>query len=170
MHFSALPGTRREIEAIRDRFAATHADPSIRLINGAESTEEAVRQAIVGHRYVHLATHGFFDPPKLATVRFDRLDAKAGWLRLEQTALNPGLSAGIALAGANRTVQRGQDDGLLTAYEAQQLDLRGTELVVLSACETTLGKPLDGEGLLGLQRAFQVAGASVFGQQPLESR
>jgi CHAT domain-containing protein len=72
---------------------------------------------------------------------------------------SPGLLAGLALAGADRPTAAGRDDGILTAEEAQQLDLRTADLVVLSACETALGRPAAGEGLLGLQRAFQVAGA-----------
>src|SRR5262249_10095143 len=67
---------------------------------------------------------------------------------------------GLALAGANsdQPVESGQDDGILTAAEVAELDLSGVELAVLSACETGLGKVAGGEGLLGLQRAFQVAG------------
>ena len=73
--------------------------------------------------------------------------------------LSPGLLSGVAFTGANRTVSPDQDDGILTAIEAQQLDLDGVELVVLSACETALGSAVSGEGLMGLQRAFQVAGS-----------
>src|SRR5205814_1939276 len=68
-------------------------------------------------------------------------------------------SSGIAFAGANGPPRPDGDDGILTAVEAQELDLTGTELVVLSACETSVGRPSHGEGLLGLQRAFEVAGA-----------
>ena len=71
---------------------------------------------------------------------------------------HPGLLSGLALAGANRPPEPGQDDGILTALEVAELDLAGVELVVLSACETGLGQSAGGEGLLGLQRAFQVAG------------
>ncbi len=73
---------------------------------------------------------------------------------------HPGLLSGIVLAGANvRPTPIGQDDGILTASEVAELDLSGVDLAVLSACETGLGEVAGGEGLLGLQRAFQEAGA-----------
>lgn len=70
----------------------------------------------------------------------------------------PGLLSGIALAGANHPQPNG-DDGILTAEEVATLDLTGCKLAVLSACETGLGEAAGGEGLLGLQRSFQIAGA-----------
>ena len=75
-------------------------------------------------------------------------------------AQHPGLLSGIALAGANRGAEDEQtDDGVLTAMEVASLNLGHVELVVLSACETGLGTVIRGEGVLGLQRAFQMAGA-----------
>lgn len=73
--------------------------------------------------------------------------------------IDPNLLSGIALAGANRPAKPGEDDGILTALEISELDLSGVELAVLSACQTGLGETAGGEGVLGLQRAFQVAGA-----------
>src|SRR5262249_41033605 len=72
---------------------------------------------------------------------------------------HPDLLVGLALAGANQRAQPGQEDGILTALEVESLDLRQVQLVVLSACETGLGQTASGEGVLGLQRAFQMAGA-----------
>lgn len=76
-------------------------------------------------------------------------------------AAHPGLRSGLVLAGAsNRDGRPGNNDGILTALEISTMNLTGVTLVVLSACETGLGKESRGEGCLGLQRAFQVAGAA----------
>jgi CHAT domain-containing protein len=75
------------------------------------------------------------------------------------SGFHPGLLSGLVLTGANRPAQAVQDEGVLTALEVEALDMGLAELVVLSACETGLGETAGGEGLLGLQRTFQVAGA-----------
>jgi len=71
----------------------------------------------------------------------------------------PGLLSGLVFAGANAEPEPGRDNGLLTAEEITYLDLTSADLVVLSACETGLGRPEAGEGMIGLRRAFRMAGA-----------
>jgi hypothetical protein len=87
-------------------------------------------------------------------MAFPGLDPQAQFV-----GAHPDLLVGLALAGANQRAQPGQEDGILTALEVESLDLRQADLVVLSACETGLGQTATGEGVLGLQRAFQIAGA-----------
>lgn len=153
--FSPLPGTSFEVDAVAKLYKAAQPEAPLRVLRGGEASKPAVRAAAGRCRYLHLATHGYFRPQ--AAPADARLPPEGQHL----IALQPGLLAGIALAGANQTPPSGGDTGVLTAEEAQQLDLEGTDLVVLSACETALGAPLKGEGMMGLQRAFQVAGASA---------
>ena len=111
---------------------------------------------------LHLATHGFFFPDLKKSI------TSQSFLNLEEhnhfeLAENPLLRSGLVLAGANYvwkggTPIEGVDDGILTAYEVSELNLRGSKLVVLSACETGLGQIQGSEGVYGLQRAFKMAG------------
>jgi CHAT domain-containing protein len=161
--FAALPGTQREIESLKKLYAAQFKKGALKDLERQDATEAAFRQSAPGAQYVHLATHGFFAPSTFKSddaqstdplaVELDQSSQVAGW--------NPGLLSGIVLAGANRAADYKQDDGILTAAEVADLDLSSARLVVLSACETGLGQIAGGEGALGLQRAFQIAGAQA---------
>jgi len=150
----ALPGTQAEVKDIYSMLLGNgwSADPPY---TGSHALEEVVKR--VHHpRVLHIATHGFF----LADQR-----TQGGPKDVTATAMeDPMLSSGLFFAGASRSVcgsapAANADDGILTAYEASMLDLEGTELVVLSACNTGLGTNRSGEGVFGLRRAFQEAGA-----------
>ncbi len=126
---------------------------------GYTATEESFKQlSATSPRIIHLATHGYFfpDPPSTSTH---------GREPVFKVAENPMIRSGLVLAGGNYAWQTGKpfrpdlEDGILTAYEISQMDLRSTELVVLSACETGLGDIQGNEGVYGLQRAFKIAGA-----------
>jgi CHAT domain-containing protein len=110
--------------------------------------------------YAHLATHGFFADPSVRSAV--RADAEAfrrfGSARASAGARSPLVLSGLVLAGANRR-DAGPDRGILTAEGIVGLNLQGMDLAVLSACETGLGEVAGGEGVLGLVRAFHVAGA-----------
>ncbi|MFN0303169.1 MAG: CHAT domain-containing tetratricopeptide repeat protein [Burkholderiales bacterium] len=141
--WESLPGTATEARAIHALW------PSARLLTGRDATETALKQ-VRGPRILHIASHGFFLPDQRDTGK----DAKA-----RRTRENPLLRSGLVLAGANG-LAAGADDGILTALEAASLDLSGTGLVVLSACETGLGDIQNGEGVYGLRRALSIAGAA----------
>ena len=133
-------------------------------MSGAQPTESAIRTHAPAHRFVHFATHGFFAPPQLrsalaAAAGPDRFDDGSLFGRQDVSGFFPDLLSGLVLAGANQPAAPDRDDGILTARELQALDLGDVELATLSACETGLGETAGGEGVLGLQRAFQVAGA-----------
>ncbi|MDQ6678979.1 MAG: CHAT domain-containing protein [Acidobacteriota bacterium] len=146
MRFPPLPASGAEVTEVA-RFGKQQGW-RIQLLTGASASESALKGATHGQQVVHLATHGFYLPGDCAE---------------EGAANSPLLRAGLALAGANlRQESTGAaEDGILTAQEAASLDLDGTDWVVLSGCETGLGKVQSGEGVLGLRRAFQIAGAST---------
>ena len=109
---------------------------------------------------MHLATHGYF----FKDVEYDDNSlSRVMGVNIEKAIQNPLLRSGLLFAGAKNTLNGNEfksgDNGLLTAYEASFIKLRGTELVVLSACETGRGENKNGEGVYGLQRAIQQAGA-----------
>ena len=158
--FSPLPGSLIEAR----RLARTLGD--VRVLTGADATEGALK-SMRAPRILHLATHGFFlaDLPAPSPGESQRGIShieSLGEVPRPRMALpeNPLLRSGLALAGANRRAS-GQDDGILTAMEAMSLDLAGTQLVVLSACETGMGDVRTGDGVYGLRRALVLAGAET---------
>jgi CHAT domain-containing protein len=159
-NWGKLDATSAEADAVRGSFSRLFKGAAVTDLREAEARKAAVRQALAKHRYAHLATHGFFAPPELKSALAEqRGDASAGLFGREGvTGWHPLLLSGLVLAGANKEPKSGEEDGILTALEVSELDLSGLELTVLSACETGLGKEAGGEGLLGLQRAFAVAG------------
>ena len=161
--FSHLPGTELEGRRIATMLGV---EPSL----GAEVTEARVR-ASRAPVILHLATHGFFlalevpadhSPPRTPHVMNPQPFFSLDGLR-QRGAL---ARSGLALSGANTWLDGGAlpeeaGDGLLTAEDVATLELVGTRLVVLSACETGLGEVMPGEGVFGLQRAFTLAGVKT---------
>ncbi len=156
LRFDALPASAQESHAVAALWKETAAAPGpITLLEGASASEARFKREAPGKQVLHLATHGFFLGEGCAPV-----DARGAPLP-KVFGENPLLLSGLSLAGANRRDSAGPDDedGILTAEEIATLDLTGVEWVVLSACDTGLGQLKTGEGLFGLRRAFQVAGA-----------
>jgi CHAT domain-containing protein len=180
--WSYLPGTLAETNNIKSylqkkKFNITH-------LTGPNASEEKIKAQAPKSNILHVATHGFFfpNPEKVreemednsvyyGDVAFrgndidpDKLQRStryANWTFVKNK--NPLMRSGLALANANDVWQRPAlaegEDGVLTANEVSTLDLRNTDLVVLSACETGLGDIKGSEGVYGLQRAFKMAGA-----------
>ena len=153
-----LRGTRLEVTQLCSAWNAISAVPA-KLLAGPSASEEAFKRYAGGSRVLHLATHGFY------------VDGSCGERTISTPELanlsreNPLLLSGLLLAGANRGGEEarrlGVDDGVLTALEVAGLDLAGTQLVVLSACESAAGDVKAGEGVYGLRRAFALAGAQT---------
>ena len=144
-----------------------------RVLRLGKDAREAELKAVVSPRVLHLATHGFY----LSDQEFRRTNAlRDSWVGSIGTRWNaslpredwenPLVRCGIALAGANhftkseiRNPKSEIEDGLLTGLEASLLNLQGTELVILSACDSGTGEVKIGEGVMSLRRAFRIAGA-----------
>lgn len=172
--FEPLSGTKQEIEAIERRWPLRDERASVDKLSGKVATEAAFRRQAPEAAFLHLATHGFFDNQQSAKpdrrnaaaslfVTFPSFRQQATFAPTSSTAPHPGLLSGLVLAGANhrasgKTVASPENDGWLTALDVPTMHLDRTRLAVLSACETAQGETASGEGVLGLQRAFQTAG------------
>ncbi|MEM9366371.1 MAG: CHAT domain-containing protein [Planctomycetota bacterium] len=174
-----LPATRLEAVSIKPRLASIAGqEPVVKLDD--EAVEGFLKRTRAPHTLV-LSTHGFFLPAGEPSPLLERFSRQLLQLRSVAPAEKPKLSSvsssggsdqkplsvfalqrcGLLLAGCNDSANAtaSLDDGILTGFEILQLDLRGTKLVVLSACETGLGDISEGEGVAGLRMAFQLAGA-----------
>lgn len=160
--FPPLPGTKTEVENIQNLLQKAGINSKIYLENSAmEDTIKSISNPTI----LHIATHGFF----LSETENEELITTHGTNILgtdfKKSQENPLLRSGLLFTGASNTLsendsmhQHNTEDGILTAFEAQNLNLDKTELVILSACETGKGELKSGEGVYGLQRAFRVAG------------
>jgi hypothetical protein len=166
LSFSPLDAAAQETHRVgslwrqsrRSSGAADDADSHEAMeLTADRATEEAFKAFAPGRRILHLATHGFFLDGRCAGDRPARVTSPAAPVVDE----SPLLRAGLALAGANRRASAAvdRDDGILTAEEITAVDLSGVEWAVLSACDTGIGDRVSGEGVLGLRRAFEMAGA-----------
>jgi CHAT domain-containing protein/Tfp pilus assembly protein PilF len=145
---AVLPGTQVEINQI----AKLSKNPEIFM---EDLAAEGLIKQVISPMVLHIATHGYFLEDDETVVTEKTI----------QYVPSPLLKSGLLLAGSENFLKTGTpvnedgDDGILTAYEAMNLNLENTDLVVLSACETGLGVVKNGEGVYGLQRAFKMAGA-----------
>ncbi|MEQ9210266.1 MAG: CHAT domain-containing protein, partial [Pseudomonadales bacterium] len=141
-----LPGTEDEVTAITSNLES--AGVRVKQLLGPRATEDEL-YALKSPDILHIATHGFWSGTENATPGY----------RMFNAMMNSGLLMAGVVDYYSSDILAATTDGILTAYEAQNLELEGTDLVVLSACETGLGDFDAGEGVYGLQRAFGTAGA-----------
>ncbi len=184
--FGALAGTGPEVRHIGELFGAAFPNQHALVLTGAEPTAGVVKRQLGRHwRYLHLATHGFFESPaRIAALRAGLKSEGFGLAGAGSSdesaslALAPLLHSGVALAGAARKPEDAgfakdgsllnREDGILTAEEVQSMDLRSTELVVLSACETALGQGFLWTGGAGPPARLPGRRGPRRGGQPLE--
>lgn len=177
LHFPPLPASQREAENIAALWTQSGAGAGAGVMRGSDAkagngeslqmtgvdaSPEAFTQYAPGKRVLHVATHGFFLEGSCESAVQRRLDpSNRDESVLPATAENPLLLSGLAFAGANRrsSAEADETDGILTAEEIAGINLEGVDWAVLSACDTGVGEIKVGEGVFGLRRAFQVAGA-----------
>jgi len=155
-----LKGTKPEVEQISQVMREKQYE--VKEYTGVSGNEESFK-SLSGepHGIIHLATHGFFLPIEESRENPFMMQ-RIGDQQLDKPFIDPMLRSGLIMSGGNRAwlgevIPENIEDGVLTAKEISHLDLRGTDLVVLSACETGLGE-VSSEGVFGLQRSFKQAG------------
>jgi CHAT domain-containing protein len=154
--FAPIPGTGAEVRAITRTYQQTRPTGPLTVLEGAQATKAAFLEQAPKAGVLHLATHAYFAGEDCTPAGLVSEQRGLGGEPSAFLGHNPLLLAGIALTGAN---DREKGNGILTALEVTALDLRGTDLVVLSACDTGLGTRARGQELLGLRWAFAYAGA-----------
>ncbi len=150
-----LPGTKVEIEKIESLLVSEQV--KTKVMTEDQASEENLK-SIVAPDVLHIATHGYF----LSDVSTGT--GMTMGVNISRAKENPLLRSGLLLTGAEATLTEeptlgGANNGILNAYEVMNLNLQDTKLVILSACETGTGEIVNGEGVYGLSRAFQIAGA-----------
>ncbi len=159
-----LKHTGPEVEEVAKTFRQRYNEQAAALFTARTATENQFRANSGRSNWIHLATHGFF-APKIVTAGFDRVPgspmhvAAPGRMGVPRILFEPGLFSGMTLAGASEANEPDQDDGILWSFEIASRDLRHVDLAIMSACETADGVVAPGEGILGPQRAFHMAGA-----------
>jgi CHAT domain-containing protein/tetratricopeptide (TPR) repeat protein len=152
VYFMPLASTAQEARAIKSLFVKAD------VLTGTRASESSLKK-VVAPRILHIATHGFFLTDQSESS--SKVNGKSTRsIRANVKVENPLLRSGLALAGANLPKPK-DDDGILTALEASSLNLWGTKMVTLSACDTGLGEVKNGEGVYGLRRAFILAGTET---------
>ncbi len=163
LSFAPLPGAAEEGRIINEQIESRD-EPNI-VYFGAEAQEVVLAELPQPPEILHMATHGFFLEADENLRRRLLKPQRSADLHVPPPGDNPLLRSGLAFAGVNTNAQFLGDidtvnDGVLTALEVLDLNLSGTQLVVLSACETGLGEIHEGEGVYGLRRSFQEAGVA----------
>ncbi len=155
IHISPLPGTKSEVYNVRSKMEkanwqiVTYTD---------DSANEQTLKKVKSPNILHIATHGYF----LEDIPFESPNDMYLGMNRNQLIEDPMLRSGLLLAGAKTALNENiwnENNGIFSAFEASTLDLRNTELVVLSACETGKGEIKNSEGVYGLRKAFADAGA-----------
>ena len=185
LRFDPLPGARAETEELESLWTdgaggGAGIERAASRLTGSQADEGSFKRMAPRHRILHLATHGFFLQGRCGSSLDEaRSGARKGGARMSSalpSGESPLLLSGLAFAGANRRAESppggSSEDGILTAEEVASLDLTGVVWVVLSACDTGAGEVRSGEGVLGLRRAFETAGAGtlILSLWPVEDR
>ena len=165
---SYLPGTKQEVESVVPLFNKNKWNTTI--ATGSKASEQLFKSYsdTLAPSIIHIATHGFAFPDKEEKRKKNNMDMlMLNNTQMQYTAAeDPMMRCGLMFAGANKSwtgkqkemIEQTGQDGILTAAEVANMDLSNTKLVVLSACETGLGKVEGSEGVFGLQRGFKLAG------------